>query len=158
VTAGPAVTPAERDQERLAAAREQLKDLSTTLSERARVLAYGIIALIWSQAAEGKYLPKGGALGLVVTASLGLAIVAVILDLAQYWVGYRYVRAKMRERERAVAAGTSPGGPLYDERDVLHGMRQGLFTLKLLAAAAATGLLAVSLLGFLLGYLLTPDG
>lgn len=155
---GPAPRATDADQERLAAAREQLKDLSTTLSERARVLAYGIIALIWSQAAEGKYLPKGGTAGAVVTASLVLAILAVVLDFAQYWVGYHYVRAKMREREGAIQAGTSPGGPLYSEGEFLHELRQTLFRAKLVAAALATALFAIAVLGFLLGYLLTPDG
>lgn len=132
--------------------------LEARVDRPARILAYGIIALVWSQAAEGRYLPKGGVLGLVLTASLVLAILAVILDFAQDLVGYRYVRERMLAREREIAEGTSPGTPLFASGDRDWRLRQGLFTAKLGLAGLATLLLAASVVSFLLAYVNTPDG
>lgn len=107
---------------------EGLDFCTDLLSTRARALAGGVLGLSWvfilANATGGQ---ERGALSTVsLMPPIVLALACLLLDLAQYWFGYVFIRRHLSrmERERTKEA-------KYNYRDPIYRLRTASFHLKL---------------------------
>ena len=104
-----------------------LDALSDRISTQVRTLSIGVLAIAWLFLSKGKDVPQ---LSIshheVQLAGIALfTIVAIVLDLAQYQVGYIYSIKLLRKAENANASSLS-----YDKNHPLYRARIAFFLIK----------------------------
>jgi len=120
----------------------QLTTLSDRISTQVRTLSLGVLAMAWLFLSKDKSAPQ---LSIsqheVQLAGIALlAILALVSDLVQYQIGYRYTLRHLRDAERTNATSVT-----YDKKDLAYKARSAFFYAKQSFVALAAGWLVLLL-------------
>jgi len=109
---------------------EELNFLSSVLSERARFLNVGVLAIGWALLVEHPEAASANTMDeRYVLISLLFAILSLVLDFLQYLAGYVMVRRIVISKQKKFK---------YEERKFFMIVREWCFNLKILSVSVAS--------------------
>lgn len=126
----------------IAGVKADLTGTSTQISSQVRSLVLGVLAFVWLFLSGGKDIPASMVAAMPkeqLVAVAMLAIIALVVDLLQYVLGFVYSKAVLNSAE---ASGSSPA---FDTSALLYRARTFAFWSKQAAAVAAVGWLLLLL-------------